>query len=167
MTNKSSIESFYPYLKELEQSYFVFNREEDPSLAAAIVKSNLPYRPGIYLIYALNNNEIYDLLYVGKAGADQNGTINTHQVPKRLLATINPHDKYRTHKNMPNRIDVTRNIAFPIMMEVDRITSIKVFCFFSNITEDMKVEAKSNPVYLEREINKTLKRLEIKPKWAK
>lgn len=167
MKNKLSIKSQYPFLNELEHYSFIFNYKEDPSLAAVIVKSNLPYKPGVYLIYSLYNNEICDLLYVGKAGADQNGTINTHQVPKRLLATITPHDKYKTHKDMPNRIDVTRNIAFPIMMEVDKITSIKVFCFFSNITDDMKVETKSNPVFLEREINKILKRLEIKPKWAK
>lgn len=166
MLHKTHIESEYPFLKDLEYASFVFNYKHDISLAAAIVKSNIPYKPGVYLIYSFNNNKINDLLYVGKAGADEKGTINTHQIPKRLLATINPIEKYRTHK-MPNSKDVTRNIAFPIMMEVDSIEAIKVFCYFSNISDDSKVEINSNPVNLERAINKILKKSAIKPKWAR
>lgn len=155
----------YPFLKNLESTSIVYNTKADASLASSIVKSNVPYKPGVYLIYELKENDIGELLYVGKAGADKNGKINNHQIPKRLLATINLKEKYKHHPEVANRKELTRDKAFPIMMKIDNILAIKIFCFFSKISDDFEVEKESNPLALERIINKSLKTRPLK--WAK
>lgn len=58
--------------------------------AEDIYESNIPFRPGVYLVYSLNKEgEDQDLLYYGKAGVTNNSGIlnlNFHQLPERLLA---------------------------------------------------------------------------------
>jgi hypothetical protein len=51
------------------------------------------------------------------------------------------------------------------MMEIDNIETILIFCFFSNITSDNKVDNLSNPLKLENEINTKLKNRPLK--WSK
>jgi hypothetical protein len=153
----------FPFLEVLDYKAFVFQLKTSVSLAASIVYADLPYKPGVYLVYDYTNNKLGNLLYVGKAGVDKDGKINTHQLPKRLLATINPQDNYRNHPNMPKSQDVTRNVAWPIMMEVDKIESIKIFCFYSKIS-NYKVDQKNNPLNIEKQIRKIVA---AKPKWAR
>jgi uncharacterized protein (DUF2249 family) len=50
------------------------------------------------------------------------------------------------------------------MMEVDNISSIKIFCFFSKIGKDFKVLMEHNPLELENQIRNNLT---DKPEWAK
>ena len=165
MNHIQSLIEKYPILKKLECSTIIFNTKTDTSLASAIVKSNVPYKPGVYLIYEFKDNELGELLYVGKAGTDSNGKINSHQVPKRLLATIQIKEEYMNHPKINNRKEMTRDQAFPIMMEMDELIAIKIFCFFSNISNHSKVEKESNPLFLEKEI---LNRISNRPlKWAK
>lgn len=152
----------FPILSDLKYNEFEFNLKAHASLAAALVGARLLYLPGVYLVYDYTNNQLGDLLYLGKAGVDKVGTINTHQLPRRLLATINPMGKYRNHPDMPKSKDVTRNVAWPIMMKVDKIDSIKIFCFYSKIL-DSKVSKEDNPLAVETKLRK---HLQGKPKWA-
>lgn len=153
----------FTFLTDLKHDVFEFNLKTRASLAAAIVGARLLYLPGVYLVYDYTNNQLGDLLYLGKAGVDKDGTINTHQLPRRLLATINPMGKYRNHPDMPKSKDVTRNVAWPIMMEVDKIESIKIFCFYSK-TSDSLVKENDNPLTIEKRIRKLLHET---PKWAR
>lgn len=153
----------FTFLADLKHDVFEFNLKTHASLASAIVGARLLYLPGVYLVYDYTNNQLGDLLYLGKAGVDKDGTINTHQLPRRLLATINPIGKYRKHPDMPKSKDVTRNVAWPIMMEVDKIESIKIFCFYSKLTDSM-VHENDNPLTIEKKIRKLLQK---KPKWAR
>lgn len=163
----SEITSNFPCLLNLEYGTILYDFEKDFSLATAIVKSNIPYKPGIYLIYEydIGKHNLGKLLYVGKAGANKVGAINNHQLPKRLLATIKLKEEYWHHEKVINNKELTRDKGFRIMMEIDNIRTILIFCFFSNITLDDKVENLSNPLYLEKEINKILKYRPLK--WSK
>ena len=163
----NEITNNFPCLLNLEYGTILYDLKNDISVATAIVKSNIPYKPGIYLIYEYNINKNYlgKLLYVGKAGADKTGKINNHQLPKRLLATIKLKEEYLSHKKVTHSKEITRDKAFPIMMEVDNIKTILIFCFFSKITLDYKVDSHTNPLKLESEINKNLKTRPLK--WSK
>lgn len=158
---KENLVKLLPVLKELEVIEFIYNRENHPSLASAIVNANLPYKPGVYVVYDYSENKLGELLYVGKAGSNKEGNINTHQIPKRLLAVCYPPVKYL--KKMKSK-HPSRNDAWPIMMEVDKISSIKVFCFFSKIGSDFKVLKEHNPLTLEKHI---IEKIKDKPYWSK
>lgn len=153
----------FPFLKSLEHKEFIFSTS-GPSLAEVIAKSDLLYKPGVYIIYSYNNRELGNLLYVGMAGADKEGNINSHQLPKRLLAVAYPPVKYLN--KMPSK-HTTRNDAWPIMMKMDNINAIKVFCFFSPIKKDFKVHESAIPINLERSINKILIEKGINQPWSK
>jgi hypothetical protein len=161
------ITSNFPCLLNLEYGTILYESKKGYSLATAIVKSNIPYKPGIYLIYEydISKHNLGKLLYVGKAGADKTGAINNHQLPKRLLATIKLKEEYWHHEKVPINKELTRDKGFPIMMEIDNIETILIFCFFSNITSDNKVDNLSNPLKLENEINTKLKNRPLK--WSK
>lgn len=152
----------FSILKDLEYREVIYDKAH-PSLAASIVFANIPYKPGVYLVYNYSEEKLGELLYVGKAGADKAGNINTHQLPKRLLAVCYPPMKYSDCFVQPPKHH-SRNEAWPRMMEKDKITSIKIFCFFSKINEEFKVELNSNPLLLESKIINLLK---TKPLWAK
>ena len=161
MSNIESILVQFPLLKELEYKELVYQGKTHPSLAAAVVNANLPYKPGVYLVYDYSENKLGKLLYVGKAGANKEGEINAHQIPKRLLAVCYPPKKYL--KKIKSK-HPSRNDGWPIMMEVDNISSIKIFCFFSKIGKDFKVLMEHNPLELENQIRNNLT---DKPEWAK
>jgi hypothetical protein len=154
----------FPILQDLRFNEFVFQPDIHISLAASIVSAELPYMPGIYIVYNYSNYILGDLLYVGMSGADKNGRINTHQIPQRLLAVCYPPKKYlnRIKSKHP-----TRNEAWPEMMRIDGITAIKVFCFFSPITQNFNVHASAIPVHLEQSINKILIEKNINQPWSK
>lgn len=134
------------------------------SLAATIVNAKLPYMPGVYLVYGFENNKIGKSLYVGKAGANKKGIINTHQVPKRLLAVCYPPQKYLDGFNKRN---ITRNVLWPKMMERDNINAIKIYCFFSEISSDLNVTSLTNPSNIESSINNFLSRNNFSQSWSK
>lgn len=154
----------FPFLKDIEYKEFVYQPVIHVSLAAAIVSANLPYKPGVYLVYDYTNNKLGKLLYVGKAGADKDGNINTHQIPKRLLAVCYPPERYLRGIEKKH---ITRNEIWPIMMKQDNITAIKVFCFFSTITANFKVKESTIPQKIEDAINEILKYKKINQPWSK
>jgi len=154
----------FPFLKDLKSQELIFESDRDHSLAAVIVKSNLPYSPGVYFVFNHSIGYEDQLLYVGIAGADKNGNINTHQLPKRLLAVCYPPKKYFegiTKKHL------SRNELWPEMMKKDEISAIKILCFFSPIGEDYKVEKGKIPLELEKLINAKLKEQNISQPWSK
>ena len=154
----------FPILQDLEHREFIFQPSIHVSLAATIVNANLPYKPGVYLVYNNSNNQKDNLLYVGMAGADKEGNINTHQIPKRLLAVCYPPKKYLEEIESKHP---TRNETWPKMMKMDSITAIKVFCFFSPIKENFKVHESAIPIDLEQSINKLLTEKRINQPWSK
>ena len=154
----------FPFLKDIEYKEFVFRPSIHVSLAATIVNANLPYKPGVYIVYNYSDNKLGDLLYVGKSGADKKGNINTHQIPKRLIAVCYPPERYL--KGIEKK-HITRNEIWPMMMKQDNITAIKVFCFFSHITANFKVHESTIPQKIEDEINEILKDKKINQPWSK
>ena len=79
----------FKFLSELKTKGH-FDLKKNSDFALSIYVANIPFRPGIYLVYSLdiNNNE-KELLYFGKAGVTGNNGnpyLNFHQLPERLLA---------------------------------------------------------------------------------
>jgi hypothetical protein len=163
MEIENLIEQF-PFLKDIEYKEFVFPPSIHVSLAATIVNADLPYKPGVYIVYNYSDNKLGALLYVGKSGADKKGNINTHQIPKRLLAVCYPPERYL--KGIEKK-HITRNEIWPMMMKQDNITAIKVFCFFSPITANFKVQESTIPQKIEDAINEILKDKKINQPWSK
>ena len=131
----------------------------EKNYAEEIYKSNIPYRPGVYLVYALNNKgEDIDLLYFGKAGVTDysgNSILNFHQLPKRLLATTQiptTHPDYKTKK------DISRAKLWPWYVDNFFQNGIKIYWF---ITE-WPIQ---NPNTFERKIKTHLKK--NYPQWKK
>ena len=104
----------FPFLHVLECKEFIFQPNIRVSLAATIVNANLPYKPGVYIVYNYSDNKLGALLYVGKSGADKKGNINTHQIPKRLLAVCYPPERYLRGIEKKH---INRDEIWPIMME--------------------------------------------------
>lgn len=129
------------------------------NFAEAIYESNIPYRPGIYLVYSLGTNgEDQDLLYYGKAGVtDNNGNpkLNYHQLPKRLVATTSIPSN---HPEFEKKKDITRAKLWTWYVENKFVNGIKIYWF---ITE----WPKQNPNDIERKIKVEIK--QIYPKWQK
>jgi hypothetical protein len=148
----------FEFLQELT-SKGVIVLYRNTNYAEAIYSSNIPYRPGVYLVYSLNEKgEDKELLYYGKAGVTNNsGTpyLNFHQLPKRLVATApipSCHPEFEKNKK------ITRATLWPWYVENIYIYGIKIYWF---VTE----WPKHNPNDFEKKI-----KLQIKqkcPKWKK
>jgi hypothetical protein len=127
--------------------------------AEAIYESNIPYRPGIYLVYSLGiNGEEQDLLYYGKAGVtDNNGTptLNYHQLPKRLVATTSIPSN---HPDFEKKKDITRAKLWTWYVENKFVYGIKIYWFIAEWP-------KQNPNDIERKIKEQIK--QKYPKWQK
>lgn len=158
------IVELFPFLMGLEYKEFLFHSQEKISLAEVVVNANLPYRPGIYLVFDYSGNKLKKILYVGQAGADKNGNLNSHQIPKRLLAVNYPPTRYL---NIIKDKNPNRNVAWPKMMEIDKIETIKIYCFFSPIDDHFKVQKTKIPLKLEKSIIAILKEKKIKLPWSK
>ncbi|MCF8374164.1 MAG: hypothetical protein K9H64_21255 [Bacteroidales bacterium] len=158
------LENSIPALKKLQSRELIYS-SDNCSYAGFIAKSQLPYSPGIYLVFNYDSKNYEDLLYVGKAGVDKSGRINAHQLPKRLLATIVPPEKYRQKSFELTKKYLTRVKAWPIMMDIDEISTIKIVCYFSEINIDCVVNEQFNPVFLEKKIRDVLNDLDIIPYW--
>lgn len=135
----------------------VLTREKN--YAEAIYESNIPFRPGVYLVYALNKNgENQDLLYFRKAGVtDYSGRtiLNFHQLPKRLLATTKTPEN---HPDFGRKKDITRAKLWPWYVINKYKNGIKIYWF---VTE----WPNQNPNEFEKKIKSQL-RINY-PKWEK
>ncbi len=127
--------------------------------ADSIYESNIPYRPGVYLVYALNKEGVdSDLLYYGKAGVtDYSGKaiLNFHQLPKRLVATTKTPE---SHPDFGHKKDITRAKLWPWYVNNLYIHGIKIYWF---VTE----WPNQNPNDFEKKIKLQLKK--NYPKWEK
>lgn len=148
----------FEFLQELLTNGYILLTSQK-SYADSIYDSNIPYRPGIYLVYAVNSEGIdCNLLYYGKAGVtDYSGKaiLNFHQLPKRLVATT------RTPENHPDfghKKDITRAKLWPWYVNNFYIHGIKIYWF---VTE----WPNQNPNDFEKKIKLQLKK--NYPKWEK
>lgn len=127
--------------------------------AEAIFESNIPFRPGVYLVYSLSKNgEDQDLLYYGKAGVtDNNGnpTLNYHQIPIRLVATTSIPSN---HPEFKKKKDITRAKLWTWYVENKFVHGIKIYWFIAEWPEQ-------NPNDIERKIKEEIK--QKYPKWQK
>jgi hypothetical protein len=129
--------------------------------ALEIYMAKIPYRPGVYLVYALDEKgEDKELLYYGKAGVTENNgkpMLNFHQLPKRLVATTKipqGHPDYNPNKKK----DITRAKLWPWYASNIFKNGIKIYWY---ITE----WPNQNPNEYEKRIKSQLK--EKHPNWKK
>jgi hypothetical protein len=150
----------FDFLKELTTNGVIV-LTSDKNFAEEIYTSNIPFRPGVYLVYSLNTEgQDKDLLYFGKAGVtnySNKPVLNFHQLPKRLLATTkipNEHPEY----NRNSKKDITRAKLWSWYVNNKYKHGFKIYWF---ITE----WPSQNPNDFEKKIKSQLK---IKyPKWEK
>jgi hypothetical protein len=133
----------------------------DKKYAEAIYEANIPFRPGVYLVYSLNEKgEDQDLLYYGKAGVTNNEGaphLNFHQLPKRLVATTKiPEGCPGYDANIKK--DITRAKLWPWFVENKYIFGIKIYWYVT----DWPIQ---NPNDFEKKIKLVLK--QNYPKWQK
>jgi hypothetical protein len=150
----------FEFLQELSKKGIIV-LTSDQDYAQAIYESNIPFRPGVYLVYSLNKEGLdKDLLYYGKAGVTNNlGTphLNFHQLPERLLAAT------KIPKGHPDfdcniKKDITRARLWPWYVSNVYNHGIKIYWF---ITE----WPNQNPNDIERKIKDEIK--QKYPKWQK
>jgi len=65
------------------------------------------------------------------------------------------------------RKNLNRNEFWPQMMKQDKISAIRISCFFSDINEEFKVPTEQNSRVLERKILDYLKTKQISLSWSK
>jgi hypothetical protein len=127
----------------------------------AIYESDIPFRPGVYLVYSLNKEgKDQDLLYYGKAGVTNNsGTpkLNFHQLPERLLAATSVPEGYPGY-DADIKKDITRAKLWPWYVKNIYKHGMKIYWF---ITE----WPSQNPNDFEKKIKLELK--QKYPKWQK
>ena len=145
----------FKFLEEYDCGYFIYSIDKG-NFQDPIVKNELKYCPGVYLVYDYSTNSLGDILYCGKAGADKKGYINKHQLPKRLLATCNLPINYPPLNGKIK--DITRDKAWVHMMRFDNISSIIVFYFYTPVVEiDGELKAEPTPLVIEEKIHNIFK----------
>jgi len=148
---------FFSQLK-VKGAFFLY---KDDNFAEKIYLSNIPFRPGVYLVYSVNKEgKDQDLLYYGKAGVTNNAGIphlNFHQLPERLLAATRIPEGYPGYNPKINK-DITRAKLWPWYASNIYKHGIKIYWF---ITE----WPKQNPNDIEKKIKLELK--QKYPKWQK
>jgi hypothetical protein len=126
--------------------------------AMAIYYANIPYKPGVYLVYSLTEaGEDDTLLYIGKAGVTNktnNPAINFHQLPLRLLAATKRPIEYTKSKSE----FVTRAKLWPWYVDVKYKHGIKIYWF---LTDWPSV----NPNEIEAQLKSEM--LDKNPNWKK
>ena len=131
---------------------------KDDNFAEKIYLSNIPFRPGVYLVYSLNKEgEDQDLLYYGKAGVtkyESQPKLNFHPLPTRLIAATKRPEEYKES----NSADITRAKLWPWYVKNIYKHGIKIYWF---ITE----WPSQNPNDFEKKIKLELK--QKYPKWQK
>lgn len=133
----------------------------DKNYAEAIYESNIPFRPGVYLVFSLDvNGENEFLLYYGKAGVTINSNapfLNFHQLPERLLAATRIPESYPGY-NASIKKDITRARLWPWYVSNIYKHGIKIYWY---ITE----WPTQNPNDFEKKIKSQLKK--NYPEWKK
>jgi hypothetical protein len=150
----------FKFLKQLKTKGVVLI-DNNKKYSESIYESNIPYRPGVYLVYSIDENgEDNKLLYYGKAGVIENKgnpMLNFHQLPKRLVATTNlpqEHPDYNPNK----RKDITRAKLWPWYVKNKYKHGIKIYWYITEWPQQ-------NPNDIEKRIKSVLK---LKyPKWKK
>ncbi|NCU31730.1 MAG: hypothetical protein EOM23_02075 [Candidatus Moranbacteria bacterium] len=129
------------------------------SFSEAIYESNIPYRPGIYLVYSLSKEGSDDyLLYYGKAGVTGHSgmaSLNFHQLPRRLVATIKIPEN---HPDFGRKTFSTRAEIWPWYVKNVYKYGIRIYWFIAEWPSQ-------NPNDYEKRIKAHLK--EKYPQWEK
>jgi len=135
--------------------------KRDSNYAQEIYNANIPYRPGIYLVFSLNQNgSDKDLLYYGKSGVtnySDKPTLNFHQLPLRLLATTKipvGHPEY----DPKLKKDITRAKLWPWYVVNKFKHGIKIYWYITEWPDQ-------NPNTYENRIKEYLK--DKFPEWKK
>lgn len=148
----------FEFLKELLTNGTII-LTKNKNYAEEIYNANIPYRPGVYMVFSLNTDgEDKDLLYYGKAGVTNNNNnpiLNYHQLPKRLVATTKVPVNHPKHGD---KKDITRAKLWPWYVENKFKHGIKIYWFISEWP-------KQNPNEFEKKIKSELKNKY--PKWKK
>lgn len=146
------------FLSELKVSGEIILKK-DLNFEQEIYNANIPFRPGVYLVYSLSDKgKDEKLLYYGKAGVTNysgNPKLNFHQLPKRLIATT------KIPKNHPyfgDKKEITRAILWPWYVENIYTNGFKIYWY---ITE----WPAQNPNIYENKIKEYIKKSD--PKWKK
>ena len=87
-------------LKKINKNGFIKYRVNESLYHKAIIDSDIPFKPGVYLMYAVKEGLEIELIYIGKAG-ETGSKLNSHPLPVRLLAPeLLPiwHKEYRKGK---------------------------------------------------------------------
>ena len=123
----------FEFLKELSKKGVIV-LTPDKNYAEAIYESNIPFRPGVYLVYSLNKEGLdKDLLYYGKAGVTNNlGTphLNFHQLPKRIVATTQMPVGCLGY-DASNKKDITRAKLWPWFVKNKYKFGINIYWFIT------------------------------------
>lgn len=147
----------FEFLKTLQKEEIVLIH--DKSYAEAIYQSNIPIKPGVYLVYILNEEGLdQDLLYYGKAGVTDNSGklyLNFQRLPKRLVATSKIP---KSHPDFGNKNDITRAELWPWYVKNLFTNGIKIYWFVT-------AWPNQNPNDFEKKIKSQLKK--VYPKWQK
>ena len=131
----------FSFLSELSISNY-FELKQESNYAEEIVRANMPYKPGVYLVYSLDNHsENKKLLYYGKAGVTANGKnpkLNYHQLPQRLLATVqlSENHEFFTGKKPKNysssKKDARRSKLWPWYVKNHFKNGIRIYWFITD-----------------------------------
>jgi len=108
--------------------------KSNSNYALEIYKSNIPFRPGVYLVFSLNKEGAEDnLLYYGKAGVTNNRNspkLNYHQLPARLVAATKCPKDHENYKE-GGRKDITRAKLWPWYIKNRYQNGIKIIWFIT------------------------------------
>ena len=140
-------------LKNLTINGFLLLKKGE-NFAEKVYLSNIPFRPGVYLIYSLDKKgEDKDLLYFGKAGVSNknNPYLNFHQLPERLLAATRMPKIYTDYYSCVPK-DITRAKLLPWYVKHIYKNGIKIYWFITkwpiqnpiNIEKMIETELKNN-----------------------
>jgi hypothetical protein len=142
----------FEFLNELSTKGTI-ELSRDKNYAEAIYESNIPYKPGVYLVYSVNKDGFDNiLLYYGKAGVTDNKSkpiLNFHQLPKRLVATTKIPEN---HPYFGIKKDITRAKLWPWYVKKQYKYGIKIYWFVTewpnqnpnNYEKKIKLQLKNN-----------------------
>lgn len=120
------IEEFITLKKLNNRGIIKYNLKAD-LYHKTIIDSNIPFKPGVYLIYAVKNNVEKELLYIGKAGHTKD-KLNAHPLPARLLA---PEQVPVWHKNYSRNTKrfLSRAKFMPEKVRYFKLDGINIYWF--------------------------------------
>ena len=117
-------------LKKLTKNGLIKYRIKDDLYHKAIIDSDIPFKPGVYLFYAVKGEREIKLLYIGKAG--QTGSLlNAHPLPVRLLAS-EPFPSWHKNYNPNKKMFLTRSKLIPEKVRHFKYEGLNIYPEFNS-----------------------------------